>query len=623
MKKIFPLLTAALLIITAACSSFSNRGTIDRPFIDAAITDNFSIEKIELSDSSTILHAVVHFRPGWWIQFSDSSYIFAKGEKYLATSVDGIPTGKHVNMPDSGVLRFSINFPAIPADARTIDFHETEDSDWKLWGIDLTGTADNDIHLSQIPSDLRKPYSGEEVKPNPVIKSDTTTVNIHLLGYRPGLAENMIYIYDSAHGQVQPDDKLVFDEEGNSQVKLPLAAPAQIYIINGSTSAGMANLAPGETVDLYVDMHNTGIANMNVRDNVETGHTALRPVISSGQYAEMDKYSRLPYSMNPYSGEFGNYKMTGEEYTLYSIGMYRNLLDSINADASLTPLEKQTNRSFLQSDLYAVATEPRRTLERNYRNVYQDWRNPIPSDSVTVALSADNMKAFAELIDFNDPMWYFNGKLGMTANPKPWAEHGIDAGLIKDSHRYAQLYKAANSGKVTKAQLKELSKINPAFAEDVAAHNQASLDLLSSLDRSSLKETPAVADDKVFDAIVAPHKGKVVMVDLWNTWCRPCRMALAENEPAKATELASDDIVWIYIADESSDEVQYLKMIQDIKGIHYKVNKTQINAIRNRFDVDGIPYYILVDRNGKATGRPDLRDHSQYKKTLLKEVAKK
>ena len=133
---------------------------------------------------------------------------------------------------------------------------------------------------------------------------------------------------------------------------------------------------------------------------------------------------------------------------------------------------------------------------------------------------------------------------------------------------------------------------------------------------NAITPNPEVADDKLFDAIVAPHKGKVVLVDLWNTWCGPCRNALKANEPLKSGELASDDIVWIYIADESSDLSKYTDMIKDIKGEHHLVNASQIEAIRKRFNVDGIPYYIVVTRDGKATGRPDLRDHSKLVSTL-------
>lgn len=76
--------------------------------------------------------------------------------------------------------------------------------------------------------------------------------------------------------------------------------------------------------------------------------------------------------------------------------------------------------------------------------------------------------------------------------------------------------------------------------------------------------------------------------------------------------MSDEDIVWIYIADESSDHFQYLEMISKIKGLHYKLDSKQIEKIHDRFNIDGIPYYILVDREGKVTGRPDLRDHSKY-----------
>ena len=64
-------------------------------------------------------------------------------------------------------------------------------------------------------------------------------------------------------------------------------------------------------------------------------------------------------------------------------------------------------------------------------------------------------------------------------------------------------------------------------------------------------------------------------------------------------------------------------MIPDIRGIHYRLMTEQISAIRSHFGVDGIPYYILVGRDGNAEGRPDLRDHDKYKKAILDAVAQK
>lgn len=181
--------------------------------------------------------------------------------------------------------------------------------------------------------------------------------------------------------------------------------------------------------------------------------------------------------------------------------------------------------------------------------------------------------------------------------------------------------KAANC-ELTEADLASLRSLkNPFYAEACEAIQARVRRELAALEgKVKIEETPDVAPDKLFDAIVAPCKGKVVLVDFWNTWCGPCQAAIKANEALKTGELKSDDIVWIYLANETSPLVTYKTQIGKIAGKHYRLNEEQWKYLCEKFKVDGIPSYVLVDRDGNSKLRNDLRNHDKLKKTLKKMI---
>ena len=192
----------------------------------------------------------------------------------------------------------------------------------------------------------------------------------------------------------------------------------------------------------------------------------------------------------------------------------------------------------------------------------------------------------------------------------------VKEGVLADLPKIGRLPSKAENNELTQEDLDLLHSLEePFYAEACEAMQARVREELEAVKDIRIETTPDVAADKLFDAIIAPCKGKV-LVDFWNTWCGPCRNALKANEPLKSGELKSDDLVWIYIANETSPLATYKTSIAKIQGRHYRLNPEQWKYICEKFEIDGIPSYVLVNRDGSYKLRNDFRNHETMKTTL-------
>ena len=111
----------------------------------------------------------------------------------------------------------------------------------------------------------------------------------------------------------------------------------------------------------------------------------------------------------------------------------------------------------------------------------------------------------------------------------------------------------------------------------------------------------SIAPEKFIDTILEKYKGKTVLVDVWATWCGPCRQGHIELAPLKE-EFKDKDIAWVYISAPSSNVSQWQQMITDIPGDHYFINKEQYDYVMSKlYESDGIPTYAIYNANGTMT----------------------
>lgn len=121
----------------------------------------------------------------------------------------------------------------------------------------------------------------------------------------------------------------------------------------------------------------------------------------------------------------------------------------------------------------------------------------------------------------------------------------------------------------------------------------------------NIKSNDAVKDmsdgEKILRKIIEPYKGKIILVDVWGTWCAPCKMRLSHSQE-EYERLKDFDIVYLYLCNRSSDE-SWENVIREYKVegknvVHYNLPDEQQSAVENYIGVNGYPTYKLIDRDG-------------------------
>jgi thiol-disulfide isomerase/thioredoxin len=121
----------------------------------------------------------------------------------------------------------------------------------------------------------------------------------------------------------------------------------------------------------------------------------------------------------------------------------------------------------------------------------------------------------------------------------------------------------------------------------------------------NLKPAEDVADmsdgEQILRKLIEPYKGKIILMDIWGTWCGPCKDALSRSQ-AEYKRLKDYDLVYLYLANNSSEESwkNVIKMY-DVTGdnvVHYNLPKPQQSAIEAFLKVQAFPTYKLIDRDG-------------------------
>ncbi|MFC7468799.1 TlpA family protein disulfide reductase [Actinomadura keratinilytica] len=111
-------------------------------------------------------------------------------------------------------------------------------------------------------------------------------------------------------------------------------------------------------------------------------------------------------------------------------------------------------------------------------------------------------------------------------------------------------------------------------------------------------------DGSTFD--LADHKGKVVVVNVWGSWCAPCR-AEAPNLVKVAEDTADQGVQFVGINTRDSNKGPAIAFEKDYEvgypSLYDPQGKQILRFPRGSLSPQAIPSTVVIDRDGKIAAR--------------------
>ena len=560
----------------------------------------FVITKVELKQTETVLHVCANYRPGSWIRFAKESFLQTPdGTKYGITS--GAKTNEQESdlqldslfwMPASGKADLALHFKPVPLDTKEMDFLEGyNDGDFKFWNINDGKTKQKTV----LPDDWKNvQYAKDETLPAAKINKGIATIKVKMLGYKKGMGLQFYVGGFTPLGSKERFQKFFpFADDGTVKVEVPLWLTREVTVGVQGMAFPQIIIGPGQETNILMKV---------TSDN--------KPFVAFKGYMAKTNMDLI----NAYD-TFKSFKDGDNTYLkVKECNTKEERLQCLQDifDQRVAAINKFKCTKAAKDLMCMTAEEDFVKWSRQFELQFSQYKL---DDDGTVIMTQENiydkMQKNKDLLALTDEERNYTYKyLDEPASPcclAFWQSGASYDPNEREKNAYNADLRALSFIMSTDREILIKSTLNGMENEDCKnvyheyqAEQQRIAKELASQESVFIKKFDDVAPENILQTILDRYKGKVVLIDIWATWCGPCKAGHQMMAPWKQ-ELKGKNIQFIYITSSTSPLATWQEMIKNIDGDHYYLTREQYNYVLQHYESEGIPTYAIYDAQGQQT----------------------
>ncbi len=612
-----------LLALVAVAGQAQKQVVWEKPsaFIRNTGTE-FKITKVELKQTETVLHVSAKFYPGDWIRFDKKSFLQTPdGKKYTITG--GAKTNEKESdllldslfwMPESGKADLALHFNPVPLDTKEMDFMEGYgEGDFQFWGIYDSKNKQKMV----LPDEWQNvKYAKDETLPETKINKGAATIKVKMLGYKPTMKLSFLVGGFTPLGSREHFHKeFPFADDGTLKIEIPLWIAREVTAGVPGMSFPQILIAPGQETSILMKISTdnrpflafkgylakTNMDLVNAYDNLEE--------YMSGENIYLKvKDCKTPEERLQCLTDIFNERVKAFRKTKYTTAA-KDLL-CMNAEKDFVRWTRDFSFTFSP---YRI--DENGEVYESYENLEEKMRE-----------NADLLQLSAEKYAYT---WKYLNEPSSPCSAAFWETMVInfDKNAKKKNAFNADIRQipfllSTNDEYIVNKIFKEMAseECKNIFLE-YQAEQQRIAQQLASQESIFFKKYDEVAPENILQTILDKYKGKAVLIDIWATWCGPCRMGHKAMKPMKE-QMKGQNIKFVYITSPSSPLSTWQEMIKDIDGDHYFLTQEQYDYLLDHYKSDGIPTYAIYNTKGEETfkqiGFPGLDEIKEEIEKVLK-----